>query len=356
MRTGFCPPGRTPFRLSPAQPPDNLPAMQTVSLAREAMATRFELVLHGPDAVRLRAAGEEALTEIDRQEARLSLYQDTSEISRVNRLAAREPVRVSPPVFALLEECVRLWRATGGAFDITMAPLMRAWGFLRGTGRLPEPGALEAARAHVGMQHLEIDAAARTVRFGRSGMMLDLGAVGKGYALDEAIGLLREAGVESAFLHGGTSTCYALGKPPALPAWRIAVSRDELGAPAATVADGRFPSSATENAVTVVSLRDASLSVSAVQGKAFEADGKVYGHVIDPRSGWPVQGAQLAAVVVPSATEADVLSTALLVLGEGGVDSLATAFPQSRLLSLSREADGRERVKATPGFSEMEAG
>lgn len=326
--------------------------MQTVTLAREAMATRFELVLQGSDEVHLRSAGEEALDEIDRQESRLSLYRETSEIGRVNRLAAREPVKVSPPVFALLEECVRLWRATDGTFDITVAPLMRVWGFLRGTGRLPEPGAIEAARALVGMQHLKLNAASRTVRFGREGMMLDLGAVGKGYAINEAVSLLRDAGIASAFFHGGTSTCYALSRPSALPAWKAAVTRDDLGVVSAAVSDGRPTTLTRDDAIAVVSLRDASLSVSAVKGKAFEADGKVYGHVIDPRNGWPVQGAQLAAVVAPSATKTDALSTALLVLGESGVDLLRAGFPEFRFLSVSRDATGRERVKATPGFDQ----
>ncbi|MCB1125472.1 MAG: FAD:protein FMN transferase [Verrucomicrobiae bacterium] len=331
--------------------------MQTVSLAREAMATRFELVLNGSDPVRLRSAGEGALDEVDRQEARLSLYRATSEISQVNRLAAGTPVTVSPPVFSLLEECVRLWQSTGGAFDITVAPLMRAWGFLRGTGRMPTEEAIMAARAKVGMQHIRLDAARRTVHFEREGMMLDLGAIGKGYAIDEAVGLLRDDGVVSAFFHGGTSTCYALGRPPAFSGWRTAITRDELGAPAARPASPppEDPAPARETAVTVVELVDASLSVSAVKGKAFESDGRVYGHVIDPRTGWPVQGAQLAAVVGPGATKTDALSTALLVLGEPEMDRLAAAFPRYGFLSVTREPDGTERIRATEGFSRLHA-
>jgi thiamine biosynthesis lipoprotein len=336
--------------------------MQSVSLAREAMATRFELILNGADPVRLRSAGEEALDEIDLQEARLSLYRATSEISHVNRLAAREPVKVSPPVFSLLEECVRLWQATDGVFDITVAPLMRAWGFLRGTGRKPESGSIEAARKRVGMQHVKLDAVRRTVRFQRDDMMLDLGAIGKGYAIDEAISRLREAGVASAFFHGGTSTCYALGRPPAFASWKTAISRDELGGGRAQpdpVADPNpDPVSAEETAVAVavVELVDASLSVSAVKGKAFELDGRVYGHVIDPRTGWPVQGAQLAAVTGPSATKTDALSTALLVLGEEGIDLLKAAYPRYHFLSVTPNTLGKERLKTTPGFGQVEAG
>src|SRR5690606_22148860 len=138
----------------------------------------------------------------------------------------------------------------------------------------------------------------------RSGVMIDLGGIGKGYAVDEAIGLLREAGVERAFLHGGTSTSYGLGQPQDQDGWRVSI--DALIDPTAS-RDGET------RTVAVAALADASLSVSAVWGKAFEHDGVVYGHVLDPRLGRPVEGAMLTAVVSPSATEADALSTALLV-------------------------------------------
>ena len=177
-----------------------------VTLARHAMATRFELVLHGTNESQLRAAGEEALDEISRLEAQLSLFCPTSEIADLNRRAARTPVRVSPPVFALLQHARKLSEETEGAFDITIAPLLGAWGFLGGTGHLPAPAVLEAARELVGMALVQFDPEASSIRFARSGVMLDLGAIGKGYAVECAAELLREAGINSALLHGGTST------------------------------------------------------------------------------------------------------------------------------------------------------
>ena len=162
------------------------------------MATRFELVLHGENLVSLRAAGEEALNEIERIESLLSLYRNTSEIAHVNACAAREAVRVSPPVFRLLEQARRLSAETGGVFDITIAPLVRCWGFMGGTGRMPEPEAVEEAQGKVGMRHLLLDEREFTVRFAREGLMLDLGAIGKGYAIECAVEILREDGVTSA--------------------------------------------------------------------------------------------------------------------------------------------------------------
>src|SRR5439155_10277269 len=111
--------------------------MPVLTLARLAMATRFEIVLHGDNPIALRAAGEEALAEIDRLEAQLSLYRPTSEIAHVNARAAREPVRVSPTLFALLQHAQKLHAETQGAFDITIAPLVRCWGFTGGMGRMP---------------------------------------------------------------------------------------------------------------------------------------------------------------------------------------------------------------------------
>src|SRR5580693_7214898 len=157
--------------------------MTPVKLALNAMATRFELVLHGENATRLRAAGEAALKEVERLEAQLSLYRPTSEIARVNASAAREPVRVSPPVFRLLQLARQLQGESGGAFDITVAPLVRCWGFMHGTGRVPEPDEIQEAWERSGMAHVMLDEKNYSVRFDREGVMIDLGAIGKGYAI-----------------------------------------------------------------------------------------------------------------------------------------------------------------------------
>src|SRR5258705_4397288 len=133
--------------------------MPPVSLARNPMNPRFELVLHGENPVALRAAGEEALDEIDRLEAQLSLFRPASEIAHVNSRAAREPVRVTPSLFALLQHAQKLSAETGGAFDITVAPLVRCWGFMQGDGRIPDPDELAEARAKVGMHLVHLNEA-----------------------------------------------------------------------------------------------------------------------------------------------------------------------------------------------------
>lgn len=281
-------------------------------LARRLMGTRFELALPGDsgpaEAARLRAAGEEALDEIERLDRQLSRFRADSEIAALNDRAGQEMMRIDPRLFRLLERLRGLWEETGGAFDPTVGPLMRAWGFDRASGAWPEARAAETARALTGMEALELSADDCSARLARNGMELDLGGAGKGYALDEAMGLLEDLGVEHALLHGGTSSVVARGESGDGP-WRVAV------------ADPRHP----QEALAVATLSDdARLGVSAVHGKAFIGpDGRLCGHVLDPRSGRPVSGARLAAVLLPSATDADAWSTALLVLGRSGLESLA---------------------------------
>ncbi|MEM6647736.1 MAG: FAD:protein FMN transferase [Bacteroidota bacterium] len=279
------------------------------------MACRFELVLPGDDTTRLRAAGEEALHEIERLEAKLSYYRPTSLLSRVNREAAIQPVRVDPLFFELLQTAHAVHAATDGAFDLTVGPLMRAWGFVRDTGHPSEEAALHAARAATGLQHVHLDPDQRTVAFTRPGVEIEMGAIGKGYALDEAALILDEHGIADALLHGGTSTVVALGQPPDAEAWTVAVPvPGPMDAEAAVLSVVKVPSGHA-------------LAVSSVWGKAFRDGDRVLGHVLDPRLGEPVAGATLAAVLHPSATIADALSTAFLVLGAGAFAYLNT-FPE----------------------------
>lgn len=282
------------------------------------MATRFEVALHGSNPASLRAAAEEALDEIERIEAQLSIYRATSSLSRINSGAAAGPVRVEPGVFRFLQRARQLSLSTGGAFDITAAPLFKAWGFIGGTGAEPNPKELAEALDCVGWHNVLLNEADFSVHFQRSGVLLDPGAIGKGYALDCATEVLRDAGVESALLHGGTSTLCAIGRPPDADAWAVALPEppEMAGLPAPT------------RQRRVVHLVDSSLSVSAEWGKCFVKDGRRFGHVIDPRCGQPVMGASMAAVVASGGTESDALSTALLVLGKPGIGYLKRTFPQ----------------------------
>jgi len=301
--------------------------METVRLARNAMATRFEVLIQGTDAVRLRAAGEEALDEIDHIDEHLSFFNPQSLISHINAMAATRPVKVDAGTFRLLVLARDLSARTRGAFDPTVAPLMKCWGLTSGAGNLPDSETIAETRELTGMHRVHLDAERRTVSFERAGMMLDLGSIGKGHAIDEAVRILRAGGVSRALIHGGTSTAYAVGRPIGDEAWFVAIA-------------GRRGADNSDH-VEIVSLRDEALSVSAVWGKSFEFGGHRYGHVLDPRLGRPVQGAVLAAVVHPSATVSDALSTALLVAGREILDEEAAS---GRSLVVLEGADGTREV------------
>ena len=276
-----------------------------IRVHRRAMACRFEITLASQDAAWVPAA-RAALNEVDRIEDQLSVFREGSAISRLNRRAApgesHEPVEIDEALLALLDLCGELHRATDGAFDITSTPLSRCWGFLQREGRVPANDAIEAARASVGFGAVDLDRARRTVRFRRPGLELNLGAIGKGHALDRVAVDMRATGVRHALLSAGRSSLLAIGGRG--PGWFVEV----------VSARGN---QVNAHPLAQVWLRDAALGTSGAGEQFVVADGTRYGHVIDPRTGWPASGVLSATVIASSAAVADALSTAFFV---GGVE------------------------------------
>ncbi|MDW7980179.1 MAG: FAD:protein FMN transferase [Verrucomicrobiales bacterium] len=309
--------------------------LPVVRLAINAMGTRFELVLTGASESSLRAAGEVALDEIARAEAALSPYNPTSQVAHINLMAAERPVKVTPEVFALLQRAKQVWESTQGAFDVTVGALVECWGIRAGRPRTPRTQELATARARLGMDKLVLDERELTVRFKCRGVALDLGAIGKGYAIDAAVAVLRDAGVTSAFIHAGTSTMYGLGAAPGGGPWRVAVAAPPTRLTLSTVTqDAAAPGTecSTRAPVCILDLDGAALSVSAVWGRAAPAFDGPIGHIVDPRTGELVRHTLLSAVTCPSATDADALSTALVVLGPDGLNSLVARYRGIRAL------------------------
>lgn len=303
----------SPLRTARSNRPDTVSVVtevdvQEVRLACRAMATRFEIAVYGDEVPRLQAAAEEALREIVRLEGELSAFRQTSAIGRINARASIEPVRVSPEVFGLLQRVQQFVTLTDGAFDVTVGPLLEAWGFRGPMTTQPGDDDLMRVLERVGMDHVHLDVERRSVAFDCDGVRIDLGGIGKGYALDVARNALMDAGVDCALMHGGASTIIAIGSDPQGGPWRIGVkgSDPHIG----------------EAFTHVVELEDEAMSVSAITGRMIEsADGR-FGHVIDPRSGYAVHAAEIAVAVTPDATDADALSTALVVLGAPGIELL----------------------------------
>jgi FAD:protein FMN transferase len=266
---------------------------------RVAMGSAATVRACGPERTVLASAVDAGLDEVDRLDALLSHYREDTPLSRLNREAARGAVAVPPELAELLAVCLRWSRDSDGAFDVTVGPLMKAWGFFRDEGRRPDDAQLRAALAVVGYRHVVVDRERHTVRFDRPGVELDLGGIGKGYAADRVAAVLRLHGIASALVNLGGSSVYGLGTPPGAAGWEVSI--------ADPTAPGRKALS--------VSLRDRALSVSGGYARFFVKDGVTYSHIMDPRTGYPVQGVLSVAVVSASATDGDALDNLLFVQG-----------------------------------------
>ena len=261
-----------------------------VEKSDEIMGATFSVVLYGSDRERLESAADAALDEAQRLDQMLSNYKPDSEWSEMNRAAARGPVKVSPELFTLLSECLRYSEQSDGAFDISVGPLMKVWGFYKGEGMLPRRESVTSALQHVGYRHVRLDARAGTVRFDRAGVELDPGGIGKGYAVDRMVAVLKNNAVGAALVSASGSSIFGMGAPPTdTRGWRITIRapRD----PHATAAE--------------IFLKDMSIATSGGYEKFFWAEGRTYSHLIDPRTGYPAQGTASVSVLAPRAIDSE---------------------------------------------------
>ncbi|NLX22886.1 MAG: FAD:protein FMN transferase [Phycisphaerae bacterium] len=289
----LLPDGPAPRSVAPS-------ATANLCVARRAMACEFNVFL--PPSVPLGiAAAEAALDTIDEYENLLTVYSGSSPMSYVNQTAANGPVRVDNRLFELLTRAEDLHEQTGGAFDIAAGALVKAWGFFDGAKRVPAEPERQAALARIGMRHVILDRAARTVHYRTRGVEINLGSIGKGYAIDRAVSRLRgDFGVPAALVQGGLSSLYGLGSPDGDErGWLVGIQNPWDA--------GRL--------VASVRLRDRALGTSSASNQYFEQDGRRFGHVLDPRTGWPAEGLASASAICDDAATADALATAFFVMG-----------------------------------------
>lgn len=274
-----------------------------VCLSREAMACLFEIQFAEGSLDRKKAI--RAFDWIDAIERQLTVYRSDSEISRLNAEGFENPIVIEDRLFNLLEDCHRLWAETGGAFDITAGPLIKAWGFKRREGRVPSPAELAESMKSVGMGHVKLDRSKRTAELRRRGMEVNFGGIGKGYALDRVAEWLTEQGANDFLLGAGQSSVLAHGSRPLERGWPV---------------DIQHPADPSRMLAKVF-LHNQGLSTSANTEQYFEEEGRRFGHILDPRNGWPVEGMIQVVVVATTAARAEALSTAFFVLGvEWGTD------------------------------------
>ncbi len=269
-----------------------------------AMDTMMELMPYGPHG---EEAGAQAVTRLQELEKLLSVTAEDSDIGRINH-SQGTPVAVDGETFALLKAALELGERTGGALDITIYPVIRAWGFTTDSFQVPEEKELEKLLDKVDYQAVQLDGEGQTVTL-PAGMELDLGSVAKGYAGDQVIALFREAGVTSAIISLGGNVQTLGARPDGTP-WRVAV-RDPSGAGLAGVLE----------------VTDRAVVTSGGYERYFEADGERYWHILDPKTGCPARsGVASATVVGESGLVCDGLSTALFILGAEKAEALWRAM------------------------------
>ncbi len=284
------------------QPPGPAATHELLRLQKsaDAMGSTYTVELYGYDRVRLEAAADAALDEARRLDELLSNYKPDSDWSQVNRLAAQQPVKVSTELFQLLSACEEYSRRSEGAFDITVGPLMKVWGFYKGTGHLPHRAEVSAAMTKVGYRHMNLDARTGTVQFDRSGVEIDPGGIGKGYAVDRMVDVLKQNGITTALVAGSGSSIYGLGAPPGDPqGWPVDI-KDPWD---------------TRKTIAQVFLKNMSMSTSGSYEKFFRAEGRIYAHIMDPRTGYPAQGSVAVSVVTPRTIDSEAWAKPYFVNG-----------------------------------------
>jgi thiamine biosynthesis lipoprotein len=279
--------------------------------SRMVMGSMFTVVAYGPNTPKIPDLITQALDEVDRIDKLMSHYKPDSQISKINLGGSQGPVVVDQELFDLIAESVRYSRDSDGAFDISVGPLMKAWGFFLGGGKLPTDAELEKIKPRVGYQHIIMDAAARSIRFDVTGAELDLGGIGKGYAVDRAVRVLRAGGVDNALVNAGGSTVYAMGAPLGSNVWPVDI-QDPLD---------------SKKVARKVVLRDRALSISGSSEKFFESGGVRYSHIMDPRTLKPVQGILSVAVLTTTGTIGDALDNVFFVQGVDLTRSSLTKHP-----------------------------
>ena len=305
------------------------------------MACRFQVML---DAAKYRQAAEaaiEALDVIDELEAQMTAYRDDSEISRLNQRAAAGPVEVETRLFDLLRRAVELHEETDGAFDITSGLLSKLWGFSRREGRMPSDEELAPAMELTGSRHLRLDPQQSSVRFAREGVEINLGSIGKGYALDRAAEVLREHQIDDFIWHGGQSSVLAVGS-------RAVGNREGDSGWSVGIRHPIWK----DRRVAEIRLCDQALATSGSGTQYFHHGGRRYGHILDPRTGRPAEGVLCCTVVAPTAAEADALATALYVMGPEAALQYCADHPQIAALLVTPGDRHGAIALHTAGFAE----
>jgi len=296
----------------------------------EAMSTFYEILIVHDDYEYSRQAAQEAFTEIDRLEGELSRFVENSDVARINSLSKDESITVGIEAFECLSIAEKIYLDTFGAFDITIGALFKCWLNKDKTLRKPSEEELEQAKMQTGMKFIELDEEYMTVKILADDIRVDLGGIGKGYAIDKAMDLLKLWSIETAFVHSGGSTIVASDKPEGTDGWPVTLSLPDM-----------LWNSDPDKAYNVKVLETIDLHNRALSGSNLE-----YGkHVIDPRVGKPVEGNVAAWAITENGAVADGLSTAMLVMSEDEALKYFSKYPNQSAITVGLTCDGSYQIK-----------
>ena len=279
------------------------------------MGTIFSIIVFHSSSRDAERAIQEAMAEIVRMDLVMSHFKETSDLSRLNREGSQGFVPVEPALYDVIEQSIGFSRRSGGRFDVTIAPVLRVWQAAREAGRPPSPEELAKASRCVGYQKIETRPP-NSVRFRSDCMRIDLGGIGKGYAVDRALAVLKQAGVRRAVVNAGGSTIASIGAPPGERGWPV-----------------RLLASVSESRTLL--LRDASISTSEHNLISVGFDGGLFGEIIDPQRQGPSLRGGAVSVVTADATTSDALSTTLLLMSPAEGHELLAQFPNVSALWIS---------------------
>jgi thiamine biosynthesis lipoprotein len=270
--------------------------MYEFSLPR--MGTTLHLKFYAANAVEAGKAANAVFDRVEDLEQTFSDYRDDSELTQLSREGGNAPRVVSPEMFEILESSLRISELSGGAFDITVGPVVALWREARRTHVMPDAAALVQAKAAVGYRNIELDARNRTVFLKRRDMKLDVGAIAKGYAADQALALLEARGINRALVGAGGDLRIG-APPPGKLGWDIVVDSPDT-------ASGRRP--------CTLLLHDVGISTSGNSHQFADIQGRHFSHIIDPATGMGLEGGASSTVIARNGTTADGLATALSVM------------------------------------------
>jgi len=297
-------------------------SMPFVHKKRYAMGTVFEIVAYNDSLARASSAIDQALDEVVRLDNVMSNFKSESDLSRMNREAHFHVVRIPPDLYKVIETALVYSRLSDGEFDVSVGPVVDLWKAALSGGATPTAAEQAEARACVGYKKIELIAPDR-IEFRSDCMRLDLGSIGKGYAVDRAMEILHSRGIERAYIDAGGSTLYGMGAPPDHPGWLVHL---------------RDPSNRLD---PQVKLRGNSVSTSE-QTAASMLEGDAPGHIVVPSSGKPLRTRYAVSVTARSAIASDALSTTLLLLGPEKGAALVARLKDVSAIWVS--ADGRKTI------------